>query len=141
MRDLARLHADAVDTTFTRQKQLEAQYAYASFLEAHSTQVFFNDMLWYGFQTWAFLQTDSDQGYTRAEREFFLRQERRLKDEQEERWRAYKILAGVVDQAGNTELGRRAAGKALTCLRLIHTGRFGREEEIRAAIARLEKRR
>ncbi len=151
MRELVRLHAAATNAQLSPEARLEAQYAYAAFLEAHSTQVFFNDMLWYRMQDWIFLAGDrSDsagrfpsysemQGLTRKEREFSLRQERRVKDEQEERWRAYKILAGVVAKAGHTELGDRAAATALRCLRLIHTGRFGRADEIKAADERLSR--
>jgi hypothetical protein len=147
MRELARLHAAAGDTTLPHERHLEARYAYAAFLEEHSTQVFFNDMLWSGFQTSAFLRYDpeaggseddytspkSDQGFTREEREFFAARERMIRDSQEERWLAYKILTSVVEQAGHTELGVRAAKKAVRCLRLINTGRFGREKEIREA--------
>lgn len=150
MKELIKLHADATDTAFSKEKHLEAQYAYAAFLEGHSTGIFFNDMLWHGYQTWSFVKSSfddsgnednpkGDQGFTREEREFFLKQERALRDDQEERWRAYNILNGVVEQAGKTELGRRAALKALRCLDLIHTGRFGREAEINAAKQKLIK--
>lgn len=151
MRELVRLHAEATNPQVTPDALLEAQYAYAVFLETHSTQVFFNDMLWYRIQNWVFLSGDQSdatsrfpsysemQGLTREEREFFLAQERRVKDEQEERWRAYKILVGVVDKAGHTELGDRAAAKALRALRVIHTGRFGRDAEIKAADERLSQ--
>jgi hypothetical protein len=44
-----------------------------------------------------------------------------------------------VEKAGHTDLGGRAAARALRCLRLIHTGRFGRAEEIKAADERLTK--
>ena len=148
MKELIKLYDDATNTAFPVEKHLEAQYAYASFLEGHSTQVFFNDMLWRGFQTWSFLKDErdihsygyyprADQGFTREERESFQEKERKLRDEQEEKWRAYKILSGVMEQAGKSELGRLAARKAIRCLDLIQTGRFGRESEIDVAKRKL----
>jgi hypothetical protein len=43
----------------------------------------------------------------------------------------------VVKQAGQTPLGRKAAAKALSCLRQISAQRFGRAKEIAAADIRL----
>jgi len=63
--------------------------------------------------------------------------ERRLRDDQEEYWRAYQILNHIVEQAGPTPLGKKAAERAVFCLRKIHTERFGRSEEIRRADLRL----
>jgi hypothetical protein len=148
MRHLARLHAEANDPSLSTEQRLEAQFAYAAFLEEHSTQVFFNDMLWHGFQRYAFLETGIGsrctfsgyadcQGLTREERDRLLKQERRVKDDQEERWRAYKILELVIKEAGHSELGNRAAAKALKCLKLINTDRFGREQEVDSAIRHL----
>ena len=148
MRHLARLHAGANDPSLSNDQRLEAQFAYAVFLEKHSTQVFFNDMLWHGFQRYAFLGSEIDspcispafahcQGLTREERNRFLKKERRVKDDQEERWRAYKILESVIKEAGHSELGNRAAARALKCLKLINTDRFGREDEVDSAIRRL----
>lgn len=154
LRRLARLYEEAGSASLSPEQRLEARFAYAAFLEEHSTQVFFNDMLWRGFQMYAFLGAglespctgdvfsgDVDcQGLTREERERFLKQERRVKDDQEERWRAYKILESVVKEAGHSELGNRAAARALKCLKLINTRRFGREQEIDSAIRRLSNR-
>jgi hypothetical protein len=151
LRHLARLHAEAGNPALTSGQSLDAQFAYAAFLEEHSTQVFFNDMVWSGFQRYAYLTTklnspctdyypgnDPDcQGLTGAERESFLKKERKIKDEQEERWRAYKILDKVREKAGRSELGNRAAARALKCLKLINTERFGRQEEIDSGIRRL----
>jgi hypothetical protein len=144
MRKLAHLFAQADDPAHTGLQQLEARYAYAVFLADHPNQIFFNDTLWSGSQTEVFIEQYRNhqwgthtppalQGLTQEERELFLHLERRLRDEQEERWRAYKILAAVVDEAGGSELGRRAARKALDCLAGINTERFGRAEEIAAA--------
>lgn len=153
MRQLARLYAATKDTERSPAETLEARYAYASFLEGHSTQIFFNDKLWSGFQTMAFMGRRSEyydpyefqrfpvandiQGLTRQERGTYTEKERNLKDEQEERWRAYHVLSGVVDAAGRSELGKRAALKALRCLSWINQERFGRVEEIEAARSRL----
>jgi len=151
---LAKLYAEATDPAHTGPQHLEAQYTYAAFLADHPEQIFFNDMLWGGFQRWVFIEQYGDddqsqpstsflapgsvppaeQGLTRQEREFFLHQERGVRDEQEERWRAYKILAAVVDEAGDSELGKRAARKALSCLVRINPERFGRKDEIAAAM-------
>jgi hypothetical protein len=145
---LAQLYADANDPTRTAARHLEAQYTYAAFLADHPNQIFFNDSLWSGSQTEVFIEQYRDhrwgmhtppaqQGLTREEREFFLQRERQVRDEQEERWRAYQLLHAVVEKAGDSELGRRAARKALGCLVRINTERFGRKEEIAAATRRL----
>jgi len=154
MREISELYSKTIDSKLPAQERLKAAYNYGAFLEKHSTQVFFNDTLWEGFQTAGFLgkglndftarhksfpPEGDEQGLTGKERAFFLGQERKLKDDQEERWRAYKILVSVAEEAGRSELGRKAIRKALKSLRLINTGRFGREEEIKAADKRLEK--
>ncbi|MBI3801159.1 MAG: hypothetical protein HY268_29835 [Deltaproteobacteria bacterium] len=144
MGKLAQLYAEADDAAHTGLPHLEARYAYAAFLADHPNQIFFNDTLWSGSQTEVFIEQyrnnqwgthtpPSMQGLTREERELFLQLERRLRDEQEEWWRAYKILAAVVDEAGDSALGRRAARKAVDCLARINTERFGRAEEVAAA--------
>jgi hypothetical protein len=132
---LADMHASASDTASPAREQLEAQYEYASFLEAHSTRVFFNDMIWKGFQTSTFLGGSGleSQGFTKKEMERLLKDERRVKDQQEERWRAYRIFTTIMGKSGYTELGKRAASKAIRCLDLINTDRFGRAEEINQA--------
>ena len=61
-----------------------------------------------------------------------MNSERKLKDDQEERWRAYLILRDVVQATGKTDLGRKAAQLAIRCLRGI-SDRFGRQDEIRKA--------
>jgi hypothetical protein len=139
MRILAALFARTSDTALPAEERLEARYLYASFLEEHSTQVFFNDMVWWGFQTWTFVDGDmmGTQGLTGEERDRFRKEERRVKDEQEERWRAYVILAAVVEEAGYTELGKKAATKADRCLALISRERFDRTAEIEQAREKL----
>jgi hypothetical protein len=63
--------------------------------------------------------------------------ERRLRDDQEEYWRAYKILNEVEKKAGPTPPGKRAAEHAITCLRRMNTDRFGHVKEIHDADTRL----
>jgi len=57
--------------------------------------------------------------------------ERKLRDEQEERWRAYLILHEVAHDAGKSALGRKAATLAVHCLTGI-SERFERQKEIRS---------
>jgi hypothetical protein len=137
MRVLAKLHARSQDPSLVSAERLAARYEYAEYLAHHSTQVFFNDLLWSGFQTWALADGPLEKGRRSSQEKASLaEQERHFKDEQEEYWRAYKILAGVAEEVGPTELGRRAARTALWSLERINTDRFGREREIDAAKAR-----
>ncbi|TAN41812.1 MAG: hypothetical protein EPN22_14195 [Nitrospirae bacterium] len=137
MRILADLYKKTNDAAMSSQDIIEAQYRYASFLEEHPNRIFFNDMVWYGFQSSMFLgdsaQDRKMRGLTKKEQEFYIGKERKLRDDQEERWRAYKILVGVVENADNLELRRRAAIKAIRCLDFINTERFGRKDEIDSA--------
>jgi hypothetical protein len=142
MKELAGIYEDMTGKKAGSPERWEAEYKYASFLEAHSTQIFFNDMYWGGFQTRMFIDpvySSHDAGLTKQEREYFLKEERRIRDEQEERWRAYHILNNIVEQAGYSEIGKKAAVKALKCLALISKDRFGREKEIEAEKKRLVK--
>jgi hypothetical protein len=128
---------------------MEALYDYAFFLSGNENGIFFNDMLWDRFQTAGFVYRNPDTREPDAattgtvaalsddERTRFSQLERRLRDDQEEYWRAYQILNRIVQQAGATPLGRKAAARALFCLRRISTERFGRSQEIRAADIRL----
>lgn len=68
------------------------------------------------------------------------RRRRTLKDDQKERWRAYLILRKIVQDAGHSDAGRRAAQLAVRRLRGISTDGFGREEEIRKADIELSSR-
>ncbi len=151
MREAAELLRAVHQQKPTSPQRLEAQYVYADYLEGHSAQIFFNDMLWAGFQTSAFLGRGTDfqgvttlevhtdeQGLTCEERETYLALERKLQDEQEERWRAFLLLEKVMKGAGHTELGEKAAKKALSCLYRINQGRFGRADEIAQSLARVE---
>jgi hypothetical protein len=106
----------------------EARYRLAEFIGTHSERVYFNDTLWYGFQRPA-LSASTDSRLTLSERETMMSAERKLLDEQEERWRAYLILRDVVRDSGKSTTGRKAAQLALQFLRGI-SGRFDRSQEI-----------
>ncbi|MBI5085124.1 MAG: hypothetical protein HZB13_11070 [Acidobacteria bacterium] len=131
MRQMAALHAQANRTDLSAQAALEARYRLAEFISANPDRIYFNDALWMRLQRYA-LDAAQDGRLSRPEREAQIARERKLKDEQEELWRAYLILREVVRDAGNTAIGRDAARLALTCLRRI-SDRFGRQSEIRHA--------
>jgi hypothetical protein len=137
-REAARLFT-ATRTPGNAETQMQALYAYADFLASNPNGVFFNDRLWWGFQRAAFT-TLENHAFPKppAERLPQVQElERKLQDDQEEYWRAYKILNGIVSRAGPTPLGKQSARRAIVCLRKINTGRFGRLEEIQAADRRL----
>jgi len=139
MKELAGIYDDMTSKKAGSPEQWGAQYKYAAFLEEHSTQVFFNDMFWNGFQTWVFLNDEqspympetSFRGLTKKERDYFLKEERRIRDEQEERWRAYHILNNIVEQAGYSKIGEKAAMKALKCLAFISQERFAGQKRLK----------
>lgn len=131
MRRLATLYREATRSDLAATQILEAKYQLAKFLHENSVGVYFNDALWSGLQNYA-LKAPEDVRLTRAERERLISLERKLRDDQEEHWRAYLILRDVVREAGHTALGHKAAKLALRCLSHIST-RFERAEEIQAA--------
>jgi hypothetical protein len=131
MRLLDALYREANRGDLSAAQQQEAWYQVADFLQANANRIYFNDALWSGLQRYALERDCSDTRITRKEREEQLARERQLKDDQEERWRAYLILRKIVDDGGGDSL--RAARLAIRCLRGINTDRFGREEEIRKA--------
>jgi tetratricopeptide (TPR) repeat protein len=137
MRQLAALYQEANRTDLADRQRQEAKYRLAEFISANSTRIYFNDALWRGFQGYA-LVASSDSRLTRAERQAMIDGERKLKDDQEERWRAYLILRDVVRDAGKTDLGRQAAALAVRCLRGI-SDRFERQAEIRKADIELSR--
>ncbi|HEY8148020.1 MAG TPA: hypothetical protein VIK51_03770 [Vicinamibacteria bacterium] len=121
---------------------LRRRYEYGAFLGDHSERIFFNDLLWGGLQRYAFLQLQSDRDrppilLSEEETRSLVANERRFKDAQEERWQAYLVLDEVVESAGHSSLGERAARKAIECLDRINTERFGRESEVIGARTRL----
>ncbi len=121
MRQLAALHAAAVTP--------QAKFDLAQFLDQNQERVYFNDRLWHYFQRYVFA-TDTDSRLSAEERTRQIALERELKDVQEERWRAYQLFREVIAEEGKSPLGRRAAQRAISCLRRINP-RFGREDEIR----------
>jgi hypothetical protein len=115
MRQLAALYREADRTDLATPQLQEARFKLAEFISANQERIYFNDQLWNGLQRYAL--TDG---------------ERKLKDDQEERWRAYLILRDVVRDSGKTALGRKAARLAVSCLLGI-SDRFERQKEIRTA--------
>jgi len=129
IRKLAALYQETVRTDLTDPQRQQAKYNFAEFISANPDRIYFNDALWRGYQTYAF-QASTDVRLTKAERETLLASERKVKDEQEERWRAYLILRDVAKDAPKTKLGRQAADLAIHCLLGI-SERFERQPEIR----------
>ena len=122
MRELAELYAESKQTH-------EAAYRFAKFLGDHENGVYYNDAIWGRLQSYALMAPD-DSRLTRQERQRLMEGERKLKDYQEERWRAAVILRDVAEAEGKTELGRKAAQLAVRCVRGL-SDRFGHKEEIR----------
>ncbi len=138
MREVAALYKRAHAADLPLNEHQEATYNFARFISAHPDGVYFNDELWGGLQRYA-LFGSRDGRMTRAEHLKQIAFERKLKDEQEERWRAYLLLREVVAQAGKADLGRKAAVLAIRCLRGISSERFERANEIRAADIQLSR--
>ena len=137
-RRLAALYSEMTRVGLTESQRFEAEYGFAAYLRANPDRIYFNDSLWSGYQGYAF-QADSDSRLTRSERDALIASERKLKDDQEERWRACLILRDVVRQAGNSEVGKRSATLAIRTLRSI-SYRFGRPEDIRKGDIELSRR-
>jgi hypothetical protein len=129
---LAALYSEAYRQDLTQDEHWAAQFRLAQFLSANGERIYYNDTLWRGFQRYAF-EASGRGDTTREERDSLVASERRLKDQQEEYWRAHLILRDVVRETGGSALGKRAAALELGCLRRINTNRFGRSDEIRAA--------
>lgn len=121
MRQLAALHAAAVTPS--------AKFELAQFLDQNQERIYFNDRLWGYLQRYVFLAA-TDSRLSAEERTRQIALERELKDQQEERWRAYQLLREVITEEGKSPLGRLAAQRAISCLRRIDP-RFGRADEIR----------
>jgi hypothetical protein len=132
IRQLASLYAEASRPGNGLSERNEAKYKMAEFLAANSERIYFNDRLWSGLQRYALIAA-KDTRLNRRQRERLIQSERKLKDDQEERWRAYLLLRDIVSQSDDAGLKRRAAQLAVRCLRMINTDRFGREEQIQRA--------
>jgi tetratricopeptide (TPR) repeat protein len=137
MRQLASLYKEANRSDLADVPRQQAQYKLAEFLAANPNRVYFNDALWGGYQRYALIAS-TDSRLTGEERRVMMEGERKLKDDQEERWRAYLILREIVQRQGKAELGRKSAVLALQCLSGI-SDRFGRLDEIRSGYAELSK--
>ncbi len=137
MREIGDLYREANRTDLSTQQSGENSYKLAEFISANPDRLYFNDQLWSGYQRYA-LTASSDSRLTKEERQSLMDDERRMKDDQEERWRAYLILRNVVKDSGKSETGREAAQLAIRCLRGI-SDRFGRQHEIRQADIDLSK--
>ena len=131
MRTLSALYREATRTGGSQDQLAEAKYKLAEFLIANSERIYFNDALWHGFQREA-LSAATDSRLTRQERDTMIAGERKLQDDQEERWRAWLLLREVVRDAGTVELRRKAALLGLRSLNGI-SERFERRDEIQSA--------
>ena len=142
VRTLAAIAARAGKTTLPAAQRLQARYDLAAYLADNPDRILFNDLLWRGFQRMALTgaewdpRSERESGLTAAERQDVLTGDRRLRDEQEERWQAFLRLEPVVRDAGHSPLARTAALKILDTLARINTDRFGRQDEIAAAITK-----
>jgi hypothetical protein len=132
MRQLAELYTGSTRIDATDEQRFEARYKLAEFIAAHPDGIYFNDALWHGIQRYA-LFASRDSRLTRAERHQLIVWERSLKDDQEERWRAYLMLRSIVHESNDAELRRKAAKLAVRCVRGISTERFGRADEVKSA--------
>jgi hypothetical protein len=131
MRRLAELYSESNRTDLDALQVQEGKYKLAEYIAANPDRIYFNDALWQGLQRYA-LTASTDSRLTAKEHKALASSERRLKNDQEERWRAYLILREVVHDSGKTDLGRKAARLAIQCLRRI-SERFERQDEIRKA--------
>ncbi len=139
-RRLTALYEEANRTDLADPERQEARYRLAEFIGANPNGIYFNDALWNGLQRYALKASSGDTRLTSAERQAAIENERQLRDDQEERWRAYLILRELVQEGGETDLGRKAAVLAAQYLRGI-SDRFGRQAEIRKALIELSARR
>lgn len=131
MRRLAALYQEANRNDLAPPELQEAKFRLAEFIGSNSNGIYYNDALWGGLQRYAMFASNESR-VTRQERQTLLTNERKLKDDQEERWRAYLILRDVVDHSGKSEVGRKAAKLAIRYVRSF-SDRFGREGDIRKA--------
>lgn len=139
MHALAASRAKAADKALPAADRLRARYDEAVYLADNPDRLFFNNLFWRGYQQLALMPSSGREedgrewGFTPEERAAVAAADRRLRDEQEERWQAYRLLEGVVHDAGESPLAREAVGRILQVLPKIHS-RFGREREIASAI-------
>ncbi|MGJ5819804.1 hypothetical protein [Paludibaculum fermentans] len=132
MRKLASLQHAMEAPGLRPEALLEALYEFAAYLAANPERLYFNDTLWSHMQRYA-LHAAQESRLTGVERGALVEGERKLRDSQEEGWRAYLILEEVARDAGPGPLRTKAARLALRCLQGINTERFGREADIASA--------
>jgi hypothetical protein len=125
---LDRLYRQATDPGLAKPEANEAKFRLAEFIGSNPDRLYFNDRLWGGFQNYA-LNASTDARLTRAERGRLIALERKIRDDQEERWRAFNLLREIARDEGPTPLGRRSARLATQFIRGINP-RFGRTEEV-----------
>ncbi len=145
MQALAELLARSRNAALPAADRRAALFDYGFNIASNPDRLFFNDLLWNGMQRSAFLaqygteyganSPRSQPGLTRVERQSILAADRRLRDEQEERWKAFHVFEQVAREAGHSELGNMAAKQIIECLGHINTGRFGRAQEIAKGIS------
>jgi hypothetical protein len=142
MHALADLAARAGDPKRSSDERWAARYEQAAFLADNPERILFNDLFWRGFQSLALLdrpgrpEEEPDLDVPADLRAATQRANRRLRDDQEERWQAVALLEPIVGQTRDQALARKAVLKILDCLVRINTERFGREQEIRAMTAK-----
>src|SRR5260370_22750779 len=95
MRRLAALFHEANRTDLLSAQLQENKYKMAEFLIANSNGIYFNDALWFGLHRYALFASHASR-LTRDEHQALLAGERKLKDDQEERGRAYLIFRHAV---------------------------------------------
>jgi hypothetical protein len=128
MHQLAGLYRETKRSDLSAEQSQAARFALAAYIGSNENKLYFNDKIWSGWQRGA-LSAERENGFTRSERTAQIALERKLKDDQEEYWRAYTILRGVVQDAEKTDQGRKAAKLAIQCVRRI-SERFGRRNEL-----------
>ncbi len=145
MQALAELLARSRNAALPPSERRAALFDYGVMIASNPERVYFNDLLWRGMQRSVFLLQYGTEygagspriqpGLTRAERQSILSADRRLRDEQEERWKAFHVFEQVAREAGHSDIGNMAAKQIIECLGRINTGRFGRAQEIAKAIS------
>jgi hypothetical protein len=128
MEKLATLSARTANTRLDPAARLDARFQMATYLADNPERILFNDLLWRGYQSMAV--TDDERKPAGAA-------DRALKDAQEERWQASRLFGEIAsDPATPGPIARQAVLKLLDCLVRINTNRFGRDDEIKASVAR-----
>jgi hypothetical protein len=128
-----RRYAELASESSACDASARACLAYGAALMENADHVFFAGRFWeYGFQLIAPPECRREEKCVALPpREPLEAAERRLRDAQEERWHAYRVLEPIVQNETNgRELRYHAALLALRALDRIKPERFGREEEI-----------